>query len=221
MSFLGTALGQAERALVAALGVDGVLTAEQAMLVAGSADALNSCLHLELVSSRDAAIRPTAYSVRTIPTRLVFLTRQGVAAAEEVLGKSIRGSVGPDDEEIEHRLGVAEMRRRLGIPPHAWTSALELHVMGLSSAGAGFRGLPDGIARVNGEIVVVEYDHGGYSPAQISLKLRVFSGISPRAVWGVPTGRRAGFLRKLGCKDVMVVRIPVSPLPQYNGLTRD
>jgi hypothetical protein len=98
----------------------------------------------------------------------------------------------------------------LRIPPDAWTSAVELHAARLIDASrAAGRGLPDGLADVDGIRLALEYDHGRYTAAQVRLKQKTFRRMADDAVWAAPTARRATWLQRLGCGRVVVIPLPL------------
>jgi len=98
----------------------------------------------------------------------------------------------------------------LQIPPEAWMSAVELHVARLAGGSVtGERGLPDGLADIDGIRLALEYDHGRYAATQVRLKQQTFNDLADDAFWGAPTARRAEWLRRLGCGHVLVVPLPL------------
>jgi len=170
--------------------------------------ALRTCLREGLVMVIRPGLKPTGYSRREIPTDVAALTPAGRAEAERCLGRL--ASAVSLAHEIEHRIGVGELRTRLRIPPDSWTSAVELHVASLAEAvGATGRGLPDGLADVDGMRLALEYDYGRYTATQVRLKHGVFTRMADDAVWAAPTSHRAQWLRKLGCEHVLVVPLPL------------
>lgn len=170
--------------------------------------ALGTCVREGLVRIVRPGLRPTGYSRREIPTDVATLTSAGRTEAVRCLGRPAPGA--SLAHEIEHRLGVGELRTRLRIPPEAWTSAVELHVSRLTEAPrTPGRGLPDGLADVNGMRLALEYDRGCYTEVQVRLKQQVFSRLAEDAVWAAPTVRRAEWLRRLGCEQVLIVPLPL------------
>lgn len=169
---------------------------------------LRTCLREGLVRIIRPGLRPTGYSRREIPTDVAALTPAGRAEAERCLGRP--ASTVSLAREIEHRVGVGELRTRLRIPPDAWTSAVELHGPRLAeAAGTVGRGLPDGLADVDGMRLALEYDHGRYTAAQVRLKQQMFTRLADDEVWAAPTPRRAQWLRRLGCEHVLIVPLPL------------
>ncbi len=169
---------------------------------------LGSCVREGLVTVVRLGLKPTAYSRREIPTDVAALTAKGRSEVQRSLGRSAPAiSLA---HEVEHRVGVGELRTMLQIPPEAWTSAVELHAArGTEALGATGRGLPDGLADVNGMRVAFEYDHGCYTAVQVQLKQQMFRRLADDAVWAAPTARRAEWMRRLGCAHVVVVLLPL------------
>src|SRR2546426_10123408 len=198
-----------KRALLHVLAVDGLrsvvgLARVHPQLIG----ALGTCVREGLVTVLRPRLKPTGYSRLEIPTDIVVLTHFGRREAEENLGRSAPAvSLA---HEIEHRVGVGELRTMLRIPPEAWTSAVELHAARLNeSSGIVGRGLPDGLADVDGMRLALEYDHGRYTAAQVRLKQQTFSRLADGAVWGAPTAQRAEWLRRLGCVHVVAMPLPL------------
>jgi hypothetical protein len=201
-------MAEAARELLEALGVDGALTVAQARRASGSGgDALRAGLRGGLLAVERRPVRPSGYSRRCVDARVVTLTAAGAEAAAQYLG----ATVGPVDLrwDLEHRLGLAEARHRLGVPWRAWTTATALLAQLQRSASRRARGLPDALARIGGRVVAVEYDHGRYAGVQILAKRRLFPQLADRTVWAAPTPQRAEWLRAQGCADVLVVQIPL------------
>ncbi len=170
--------------------------------------ALRTCQREGLVKVIRPALRPTGYSRREIPTDVAALTPAGLQEAGRCLGRP----VAPVSlrRELEHRLGVGELRTKLRIPLEAWMSAAELHAVRLAeTAGPIERGLPDGLTDIHGRRLALEYDHGRYTALQIRFKLRQFMHLADEAVWAAPTARRAQWLRRLGCDHALIVPLPL------------
>src|SRR5438034_5841158 len=178
--------------------------------------ALGTCVREGLVTIVRPGLKPTGYSRREIPTDIAVLTHVGRREAEENLGRPTPAvSLA---HEIEHRVGVGELRTMLRIPPEAWTSAVELHATWLTEpSGIARRGLPDGLADVDGMRLALEYDHGRYTAAQVRLKQQTFSRLADSAVWGAPTARRAEWLRRLGCAHVVGMPLPLGVWEHQGG----
>jgi hypothetical protein len=71
------------------------------------------------------------------------------------------------------------------------------------------RGLPDGLADVDGIRLALEYDHGRYTALQVHHKQQAFRRLADDAVWAAPTTRRAEWLQSLDCARVLVVPLPL------------
>src|SRR5438876_6870024 len=198
-----------KRALLQVLAVDGLRSVVGlARVYPQLIGALGTCGREGLVTVVRPGLKPTGYSRLEIPTDIVVLTHLGRKEAEENLGRPAPAvSVA---HEIEHRVGVGELRTVLRIPPEAWTSAVELHAVCLTEPSdiAG-RGLPDGLADVDGIRLALEYDHGRYTAAQVRFKQEAFTRIADDAVWAAPTSRRAQWLWRLGCEHVLIVPLPL------------
>src|SRR5438876_4928899 len=139
-----------KRALLQVLAVDGLrsvvgLARVHPQLIG----ALGTCVREGLVTIVRAGLKPTGYGRLEIPTDIAVLTRVGRREAEENLGRPAPAvSLA---HEIEHRVGVGELRTMLRIPPEAWTSAVEMHAVCVTEpSGTAGRGLPDGLADVDG-----------------------------------------------------------------------
>src|SRR3989454_5951159 len=209
-----------KRALLHVLAVDGLrsvvgLARVHPQLIG----ALGTCVREGLVTVLRPRLKPTGYSRLEIPTDIVVLTHFGRREAEENLGRSAPAvSLA---HEIEHRVGVGELRTTLRIAPEAWTSAVELHAAYLTEpSGIARRGLPDGLADVDGMRLVLEYDHGRYTAAQVRLKQQTFSRLADGAVWGAPTAQRAEWLRRLGCGHVVGMPLPLGVWEDQRGPQR-
>jgi|SRR5437667_5495318 len=169
---------------------------------------LRTCLREGLITVIRPGLRPTGYSRREIPTDVATLTLAGRAEAEQCWGRPAPAV--SLTREVEHRMGVGELRTRLRVRPDAWTSAVELHAASLAAAtGNGGRRLPDGLADVDGMRLALEYDHGRYTAAQVRFKQEAFTRIADDAVWAAPTSRRAQWLWRLGCEHVLIVPLPL------------
>jgi hypothetical protein len=169
---------------------------------------LRTCVREGLVTVIRPRLKPTGYSRREIPTDIAALTREGRADAQRKFGRTAEAV--SLVQEIEHRVGVGELRTMLRIPSEVWTSAVELHAARLIDAcGAAGRGLPDGLADIDGIRLALEYDHGRYTAAQVRLKQKTFRRLADDAVWAAPTSRRAKWLQTLGCGRVVVIPLPL------------
>lgn len=173
---------------------------------------LRTCVREGLVRVVRPGLRPTSYSRREIPTDVAMLTAAGRTVVGRELGRP--ASAASLAHEIEHRVGVAELRTVMGISPAAWTPGGELQHARLPAAQGTprGRGLPDGLADVDGIRLALEYDQGSYTAVQVHLKQRVFSEMADAALWAAPTPGRADWLRRLGCERVVVIHLPLGVL---------
>lgn len=170
--------------------------------------ALRTCLRAGLVTLIRPGLKPTGYSRREVPTDVVVLTPAGREDVERCLDHPAPAV--SLVHEIEHRVGVGELRTKLRVPLDAWTSAGELHIARrVDAADPVARGLPDGLADVNGMRLALEYDHGRYTAVQVRFKQQRFMHMADDAVWAAPTVRRARWLHSLGCEHVLVVPLPL------------
>lgn len=170
--------------------------------------ALRTCVREGLVTVVRPGLSATGYGRRQIPTDVALLTAAGRAEGARHLGRPV--PVVSLAREVEHRVGVAELRARLQLSPAAWTSGLEIHTGRLAeAAGSAGRGLPDGLADVDGMRLAFEYDHGRYTAKQVGHKQQIFRQLADEAVWAAPTAHRANWLRALGCAEVMVIPLPL------------
>lgn len=103
--------------------------------------------------------------------------------AVEQLGRPVR------QEEMAHRLGIAEMRWQLRTGLRGWKPIAqpwpEKRVYGER---------PDALAEDAAGLFVVEYDHGAYSAADVTRKHRAFTELASRQVWGASSERRRRWL---------------------------
>jgi hypothetical protein len=170
--------------------------------------ALQSLLRQRLVKIVRPALKPTGYSRQVIPTDVAALTAAGRLEAQRSLGRpAVPASL---DHEVEHRLGVAELRSRLHIPPDAWTSAAELQAPRFARGSSPVvRAFPDALADIRGVRLALEFDHGRYTAVQIRGKLQAFRHLANAAIWAAPTDRRVRWLQGLGCERTLVVPLPL------------
>lgn len=82
---------------------------------------------------------------------------------------------------LAHLAGAAEVRLRLGIPPHEWSSGDNTD-----------RHLPDAVFTRDGRRYAVEYDRGSYTRRRIVEKILTFHGEYDAVIWAVPEGRERG-----------------------------
>lgn len=174
----------------------------------------------------EASLRPTGYSRTSVRVEII---RPKPAAVEIARARGI-DVVNARHDQLEHAVGLAELRWRSGIT--AWHSIsgealvrAQLHHRALGGRG-GFRAAPDGAYRHEYGVVLCEYDTGRYSARQVRAKIA--AGRSIRRLegcqiighlWGVPTEERAKWLRNRGAGSVTVV--PVSSWLPVANLSRD
>jgi len=157
-------------------------------------------------------LRPTAWARHRQPIEVVRLNDRGVAtaASRSVPTQLIRAG------ELEHALGLAELRWRCGVPFDRYTAQDGLartHRQGLARGGRGLGShLADGVFSRDGGVVLAEYDHGRYTATQVRMKLAAFRSAREvhgqpivGAVWGAPTARRAAWLETVGVRHVVVL----------------
>jgi hypothetical protein len=157
-------------------------------------------------------LRPTAWARRRQTVEIVRLNARGVAAAAAcgVTPQLIRAG------ELEHALGLAELRWRCAVPYDRYAAQDVLgrtHRQGLARSGQGFgQHLADGMFSGDSGIVLAEYDHGRYTAKQIRMKLAAFREVRHvngqpvvGAIWGAPTARRAAWLQSIGVEHVVVL----------------
>ena len=118
--------------------------------------------------------------------------------------------------ELEHALGLAELRWTVGARYRQYTAQdglgrLHRHGRAIGGAGLGDH-LADGAVSTPKGLVLLEYDHGRYTSTQVREKLASFERASRwskdpivGAVWGAPSARRAAWLRSVGVEKVVVV----------------
>lgn len=177
--------------LLADLEVDAVLALSQAQRryvpEAGEEDLRRWLMRLA---------RRRALSVR----RLCVPRTARARRAEEIMvvegpGLSVR------QEEMAHRLGIAEMRWRLRIGLRRWEVVAQAWPEKRTN-----RERPDALAEDSGCLFVVEFDHGAYSAADAMRKQLAFTELASRQVWGVGSERRRCWLREhLRGQDALIV----------------
>ncbi len=158
------------------------------------------------------AVRPTAWAHRRVTTQIVRPNRAGrrVLDALQVEPQQIR------PEELEHALGLAELRWRCEVSAEQYQAQDQIrrdHARAISRSRVGFgSALADGIGDTGSGLVLYEYDHGRYTTRQVLAKLagfRVLTRLEGRpvtgATWGTPSERRAARLRQLGAVHVRVM----------------
>jgi hypothetical protein len=195
--------------LLCELARDGAWTARQldARLAASGRPPIDAYL-----TRAAESLRPTAWARRRRTVEVVRLNARGaaVAASHGVPTQLIRAG------ELEHALGLAELRWRCGVPYDRYAAQDVLgrtHRQGLARSGLGFgHHLADGMFSGDSGIVLAEYDHGRYTAKQIRMKLAAFREVRRvqdqlvvGAVWGAPTARRAAWLQSIGVGHVVVM----------------
>jgi hypothetical protein len=128
---------------------------------------------------------------RAISVRKVWVPRTARARlTEETVAVELPGRSGRQ-EELAHRLGLAEMRW------HLRAGLLHWQVIGQLWPEKRTHGeRPDALAEDGAGLFVVEYDHGAYSVSDVKSKHRAFADLAPRQVWGVSSERRRCWLRE-------------------------
>jgi hypothetical protein len=206
----GGVIGLVGRAL-AELARDGAWTVTQleARLVRWNTAIPDRLLQWTLVR-----VHPTAWTRRAVSAKIATPNAQGAeaAAALGVPVQRIRSG------ELEHALGLAELRWRCGVSYDRYiaqdgmgrTHRQEL-ARGRMSIQLG-PGLADGLYAVEGGVILCEYDHGRYTAGDIRQKIVAFSLQTYAgehrvrgAIWGVPTADRAAHLRGLGVAHSVVM----------------
>lgn len=175
--------------------------------------AASQCPPIDTYLTRAAeTLRPTAWARRQQTVEIVRLNTRGIAAAAArgIAPQLIRAG------ELEHALGLAELRWRCGVPYDRYAAQDVLgrtHRQRMARSGQGFgQHLADGMFSGESGIVLAEYDHGRYTAKQIRMKLAAFREVQHvngqpvvGAVWGAPTGRRAAWLQAIGVEHIVVM----------------
>lgn len=157
-------------------------------------------------------VRPTAWAHRRVRIAVVRPSNEGSRLLRSI-------GVRPQEVrplELEHALGVAELRWRCGICAEHYCGPDALgrdYRRGVARAGAGLgAAIPDGIFQLDDGAGLLEYDHGRYTTRQILSKLGGFRSATRlegqrivRIVWGAPTEERAARLWNLGVGEIMVL----------------
>lgn len=144
--------------IVAALGVDGVLTRSQLARYYGAdqedLDGLHQASHL---------IEPVHMRSTLVQTTFVGLTRLAVASRPTVLA---------------HAVGTAQGRLQCMISPEHWTPMRETAEDTIA---------PDAVfVTPSGQRVAVEYDRGTYTSKKVVAKLSAFAAQYDGTIWMVP-----------------------------------
>jgi len=156
--------------------------------------------------------RPTARAHRWTRVTIVRPSVDGKAVlrALQVRPQEIRPG------ELEHALGLAELRWRCGVSAERYRAQDTLgrdHRRAVARGSGGFGpAIADGVYETTGGVLLCEYDHGRYTARQVRGKLTAFRSATRYheqrvlgSVWGVPTERRASWLRGLGVRDIVVL----------------
>jgi hypothetical protein len=128
---------------------------------------------------------------RAISVRRVWVPRTARARlTEETVAVELPGRSGRQ-EELAHRLGLAEMRWHLRAGLLRWQAIGQLWP---EKRAHGER--PDALAEDGTGLFAVEYDHGAYSVSDVKSKHRAFAELAPRQVWGTSSERRRQWLHQ-------------------------
>lgn len=138
---------------------------------------------------------------RALSVRRLWVPRTARARRAEEIVVVERPGLSVRQEEMAHRLGLAEMRWSLRASLRAWSLIAqpwpEKWLYGER---------PDALAEDAAGLFAVEYDHGAYSAADIVRKQRAFATLAPRQVWGTSNEHRRRWLREhLHDPDILVV----------------
>ena len=191
------------------LAHDGVWT--RAQLHARLAAWGTSCSPRHLVTET-ARLRATARARTRTSVEVVRPTAAALDVAR-IYGVDVATVRG---DELEHALGLAELRFRAGIP--VWESISGARIIReqrhalAAGIGGTFRAAPDGASQGPSGLVLYEYDTGSYTARQVRAKLaaaravgRVHGHAVAGHVWGAPTEARARWLHAHGVAAVHVV----------------
>jgi hypothetical protein len=204
-------MGDAPPALdaLAELAADGAWTASQLAARRRAWGFPDLAGHVQRLPVR---LRPTAWAHRRVPAVVVRPNASGAALlrAAGVRPQEIR------PQELEHALGLAELRFRCGARRGGYDAQDALgrrHRRARARGGVGLgEAIADGAMRTPGGVVLLEYDHGRYTGAQVREKLRAQRALGRwdgapvlGAIWGAPTERRAAWLRSHGVEHVVVL----------------
>jgi hypothetical protein len=158
-------------------------------------------------------VKPTGWAHRRVRIGVVRPNNEGCRLLRSigVRTQEVRPA------ELEHALGLAELRWRCGISVEHYRGQAALgreHRRGVARGSSGLGpAVADGVFELDGGVGLLEYDHGRYTTRQILGKLGGFRSITRlegrrivRIVWGAPTEERAQQLHNLGVGEVMVLR---------------
>jgi hypothetical protein len=203
-------IGCAGRALVE-LARDGAWTAKQleARLVRW-----NTAIPDRYLLRMPVRVHPTAWTRCTVSTEIAIPNAHGVELAA-VLGVPVQRV---RSGELEHALGLAELRWRCGVSYDHYIAQDEIgrtHRQALAGAAMSILlgpRLADGLYAVEGGVILCEYDHGRYTARDIRHKIAAFyiqTHVGKHrirgAIWGVPTAHRAARLREFGIAHAVVM----------------
>ena len=157
-------------------------------------------------------LRPTGWSRTDVRVDIV---RPTPAAAEIAWARGVDAACVREDQ-IEHAVGLAELRWKWGVS--AWRSISGERLVSAriyrrtSRDSNGFHGGPDGAYVFEQGLMLCEYDAGRYSARQVREKvitaqtIRCFEGRKVVGhLWGVPTSLRGQWLRRHGVSSVTVI----------------
>jgi hypothetical protein len=191
------------------LAADGVWTQYQleARLAAWSAEQPSRYLSRVAV-----VVKPTAWAHRRVRIGVVRPSNEGCRLLRSIGVRAQEVRPG----ELEHALGLAELRWRCGISVEHYRGQAALgrdHRRGVARGGLGLGpAIADGVFEVDDGVGLLEYDHGRYTTRQILTKLgglrsatRLEGRRVLRIVWGTPTEERGARLRNLGIAEVLVL----------------
>ena len=164
-----------------------------------------------LLNVSKGSLRPTGWSRTTVHVDIV---RPAPAAVEIARARGVDATRVRVDH-IEHAVGLADLRWRLGVSARSSISGERLAIIQTYrvSAGSGeFHRCPDAAYIFERGLVFCEYDTGRYSASQVREKIaaarfiRYFDG--RRVVghlWGAPTSVRGQWLKSHGVSSVAVI----------------
>ncbi len=169
-------------------------------------------IHPRYIDIAVACLRRTGYSRTLVRVQIV---RPKLTAVEIAQAHGIDVATARPDQ-LEHAVGLAELRWRSGVT--AWHSIsgetlarAQQHHRALEGHD-GFRAAPDGAYLYDRGVVLCEYDTGRYSGNQVRAKIaaaRSIRRLERRPIigylWAVPTQERAQWLRDRGVTSVAVV----------------
>ncbi len=138
---------------------------------------------------------------RALGVHRLWVPRTARARRAEEIVVVERPGLSVRQEEMAHRLGLAEMRWRLRDGLCRWEVVNQPWPEKRDE-----RERPDALAEDGAGLIAVEYDHGAYSATDVVRKHRAFTELAPRQVWGVSSERRKRWLHeRLHVHDVLIV----------------